>query len=44
MAIFGKQLGGVGLKIGSNQEIEGDIWESLSDVPWRKLRGGEKRN
>lgn len=39
--IFGKQLvGHVGLKLGSNQEIEEDIWESLSDVPWRKLRGG----
>lgn len=33
-------FGHVGLKLGSNQEIEEDIWESLSDVPWRKLRGG----
>ena len=41
---FWQAIGHVELKLGSNQEIEGDIWKSLPDVPWRKFREGEKMN
>lgn len=40
---FWQAVGHVGLKLGCNQEIEGDFSYLLSDVPWTKFRGGKKK-